>query len=225
VRPRTRQAFDGAQPLSAGTPLRTVILVGLDARYSRWVTLTNSKISKRQRGAIARERERRAWVLYTEHGLTQAQIADELHVTKMSISRALKRAEALGVQELREKISAHKALQLARLESLYRLAMQSFQSSKGDHTIKTRSEKTGRDGSPEIVTRVQVVRKAGDARHLAEARGALADIRKLLGLDASTKIQVTDPERPDQDTSDEDLRKELAEIYRAAGLDPKGRTH
>src|SRR5207244_4153714 len=121
-------------------------------------------------------------------------------------------AEAMAGGDLRGKVTQHKARQLARLEALYRLALTSYHASVGDHTVRVSTRKDTAAGT-ETTTRVQVARKAGDARHLEVARGALADVRKLLGLDAPTKVQQVDPERPDQGATEDDLKRELADIY------------
>lgn len=183
--------------------------------------------------------ERRAWDLFTTKGMLQRDIAVELHVTQSAVSRALKRAERKTIDELKGKVSAHKARQLARLEALYRIAMTAYHASIGDDPIRTRVEKsanggTTKDGKPLpgrtfVETKVQVRKRVGDARHLEVARGVLADIRKLLGLDAPQKVSIVDADRPDEQTPDEALRQELADIMRqinqSQGLSGNGEVH
>jgi predicted transcriptional regulator len=144
-------------------------------------------ISRRQRGAMAREREKRAWTLYTEHGYTQARIATELHVSQQAVAKMIARAEAMVADDLRGKVERERSRQHVQLDAIRRMALEAYQESKGDHTVKTQTRKEAGSDS-EATTKIQVVQKAGDPRFLGEARGAMADLRKLHGLDAPTKI-------------------------------------
>ena len=55
----------------------------------------------------------------------------------------------------------------------------------------------------------------GDPRYLEQARKALADHRKLWGLDAPQQVDLRTPRNPFDDLSEEALREEL---QRQAGL-------
>ena len=50
----------------------------------------------------------------------------------------------------------------------------------------------------------------GDPRYLGEGRKALADLRKLWGLDAPQKVDIRATQNPYADLSEEALREELA---------------
>lgn len=154
-------------------------------------------MSKRRRILQARERERQAWSL-TQRGRTQGEIATELGITQPSVSKILARLEQRVLGELAGSVQELELRQAARLEYLYREAVDAWESSKPLSAV---------DGSAAAERRAP-----GDRRFLAEARTVLADLRRLWGLDAPVKVEAPSTDRPLlMAMSDEELYGELAE--------------
>ena len=129
----------------------------------------------------------------------------------------LKRVELRILRELTETVERQKARQTLRLEHLFAEAMRAWTDSKTDMT-RRRQRKTQPGSGPgatiaEIVTEI----KHGDPRYLEEARKALADHRKIWGLDAPQKVDVRASRNPYADMTEDDLRTELARQARLLG--------
>jgi AcrR family transcriptional regulator len=137
----------------------------------------------------------KCWELVVTRGLTHAQIGKELGINQGTVTRALARAEQLGLETLRQSIEGHKHRQFARLEALYVESMHGWTHSR-----------------------------RRDPRFLAAADRAIASIRALLGLDSPQRTQIqhaiTPHPRPFADRTDDELRQELAETLALAGIDP-----
>jgi predicted transcriptional regulator len=176
-------------------------------------------INLREQSLHGLDTAQRAWRLYVQHGLTQAQIAGELQLTQSAVSKAIKRAEQLGLETLRASVASHKALQLARLERIYALAMDGFERSIGERVRKASSTKAGTKGDEvSDATVTEVVQ--GDPRWLQTALQALGDMRRLLGLDAPAKLHVTEPNRPHAGLTEHEIRVELGVLLAQVGVDP-----
>jgi predicted transcriptional regulator len=176
-------------------------------------------VNLREQSLQGLDTAQRAWRLYVQHGLTQDQIASELQLTQSAVSKAIKRAEQLGLETLRASVATHKSLQLARLERIYALAMNGFERSIGERVRKATSTKAGTRGD-EVSDATHTDERQGDPKWLQTALSALSDIRRLLGLDAPTKIQPVEPDRPHAGMTDADVRRELADMLAKAGVDP-----
>lgn len=143
---------------------------------------------------------------------TEAQIAEELGVTQQAVSLILKRQAAKLATAFADQAANIRATQTAQLEHLAAEAAAAWERSKlnaeSERTVteeiqfKTDEEQFGDGG--ELVRRkkifvpaVKVVvtktseGQAGDPRFISEARGALSDIRKIWGLEAATKTEIT----------------------------------
>ena len=163
--------------------------------------------------ARIRTRELRALELATE-GWSQHQIAADLGVSQAAVSKILKRVELRILRELMETVERQKARQTIRLEHLFAEAMRAWTASKADMT-RRRQRKTqgsGRDGGATM--EVVVESQHGDPRYLEEARKALADHRKIWGLDAAQKLDVRASRHPYADMTEDELRTALAEQAR-----------
>lgn len=128
---------------------------------------------------VARQREDAAWEL-RQKGWTQQKIADELGITQTGVYRALRRAEARVLKRMGDRIAGIKATQHAQLEHVIMEAMSAWERSKADvKTIKV--TKDGDGGKIEKTLRTT----PGNPQFLSEARGAMADVRKLwnIGMD------------------------------------------
>lgn len=138
------------------------------------------------------EREAKAWELYSQ-GQRQTEIAAVLKVSQQAVSGMLKRVEVRVLAELSGKVERHKAQQTARLEYVISQAMAMWERSK-KNAEKTTIKTGGENGTETSETSEG---QHGDPRLLDQARGALADLRKIWGLDAPTKQALTDKDGKD----------------------------
>lgn len=159
----------------------------------------------------------KVWRLYVEAGLTMQQVAEELAITKGAVSKALKRAETIGLEALKGKVEHHKLRTLERLEWAWRTSQAAWERSCEGSTSKT-SSTTERGESSVRKATIRTDDRPGDPRYMAQALDALKGIRELLGLDAPTKLQITDPNRPYEDIPLEKLTRDCADLLKQAGL-------
>ncbi len=170
--------------------------------------------------ARIRTRELRVMEL-TVLGWSQHQIAHDLGVSQAAVSKILRRAEERVLRELCTIVERQKVRHTLRLEHLFAEAIHAWGDSKADST-RRRQRKTqpGHGGTGATVAELVVQNQHGDPRYLDEARKALADHRKLWGLDAPQKVDVHASRNPYDEMSEEALREELARQTRL--LDPTG---
>src|SRR5215470_3099423 len=168
--------------------------------------------------ARIRTRELRAMELVVL-GWTQHQIAEDLGVSQAAVSKLLKRVETRVLHELTSVIERQKARQTLRLEHLFAEAMRAWETSKADST-RRRQRKTegGSARAGATVAEIVVENQHGDPRYLDEARKAMADQRKLWGLDAPQKVDLRASRNPYEGMTDDDLRAELARQGRLLGI-------
>ncbi len=166
-----------------------------------------AKVNKEQQ----KERERVVWN-YRMRGWTHEMIADELGLERSTITKMLGRLSQAASKELTSTVIEEKYAQLAQLRHVIAEATEAWERSKQvDKTMTTRNNQTTERGKTttlpggEVTVRVQET--DGDPRYLEVANKARADIRKLLGLDAPTKIINLD--RLDNAT-DEQLERIIA---------------
>jgi hypothetical protein len=151
---------------------------------------------------LARQREQVAFDLAATKGLTETQIAEELAkqglgaVTQQAVSKMLRRVEERMLKEMTGRVKAMKARQTLALQKIQRDAMAAWEESKKPQkSLTTKHGAAGANGEPGKVTESQSVLRDqdGDPRYLDQARQALADIRKIWGVDepAQTKNDLT----------------------------------
>jgi hypothetical protein len=151
-------------------------------------------------------------------GWTQHQIAADLGVSQAAVSKILKRVETRVLQELTSVAERHKARHTLRLEHLFAEAMRAWEASKADTTRRRQRKTDGGSGGPgATVAEIVSENQHGDPRYLEEARKAMADQRKLWGLDAPQKMDVRASRMPYADMSEDDLQAELARQRRLLG--------
>ena len=144
-------------------------------------------------------------------GGSQHQIAADLGISQAAVSRILTRVETRILRELAETVERQKARHTVRLEHLFAEAIRAWDQSKAD-TTRRRQRKTqgGAGGAGATVAEIVVENQHGDPRYLNEARKALADHRKLWGLDAPQQLDVRATRNPYDGMSEEALRELLA---------------
>ena len=166
--------------------------------------------------ARIRTRELRTMEL-TVLGWSQPQIAADLGITQAAVSKLLKRVDTRLLRELAETGQRQRARQTMRLEHLFAEAMRAWEQSKTDSTLRRQRKTTSARGDGTVAELV-VENQHGDPRYLEEARKALADHRKLWGLDAPHKVDLRASRDPYEQMSDEALRAEVARQTRLLGL-------
>jgi predicted DNA-binding protein YlxM (UPF0122 family) len=166
------------------------------------------------------ETERKCWRLYIEQGKTMPEIAAELSITKGAVSRAIQRTEKRLEAAQVASADKHRAVMLGELWQLYRDAREAFRKSIGEHKKNRTKVTKGKDTGDVTQAEIASENKYGDPRWAAEARLCLDRICKLKGLDAPTKVQNVDPDRPYEGLTDDELRREFLETLRSVGIDP-----
>lgn len=163
---------------------------------------------------VTREREKRAWEL-RQQGWTHERISIELGVHHTTITKMLGRIRKRYLRELNEEVEQETTEQLLQLRFIVDEAMQAWMSSKEASKSVAQKKRQGQGGNQpdEITTRVQD--QDGDPRYLSTAMSALSDIRKVLGVDAPQRSDVTSGGKPiravDYSTlSDDELRAILS---------------
>jgi predicted transcriptional regulator len=159
--------------------------------------------------ARIRTRELRVLELATQ-GWSQHQIAAEVGLSQAAVSKILQRVEQRLLRELSDSLGRQKARQAIRLEHLFAEAIKAWDASKADATTKKQRKTQNADGADASVAEIIVENSHGDPRYLGEARQALADSRKLWGLDAPQKVDLRASRNPYDAMSEDDLRLELA---------------
>lgn len=162
----------------------------------------------------ARVRLREVQVL--EHileGHTQHEIAEALGISQPAVSKIARRVEERLFADLAYQAERQRARHTLRLEHIYGQAMQAWQDSKQEG-LRRRQRKTEHDsGSGSTVAELVSENRHGDPRYLDEARKALTDMRKLLGVDAPERVSI-DAFTPFASMTDEALEAELARHIR-----------
>jgi predicted transcriptional regulator len=167
--------------------------------------------------ARIRTRERRAMELAVL-GWSQHQIGEDLGISQAAVSKLLRRIETRLFRELAETVGRQKARHALRLEHLFAEAMRAWTESQADSTRRRHRKTHGGQGAEATVAEIISQNQHGDPRYLEEARKALADHRKLWGLDAPQKVDLRAARDPYTDLSEEALRVELARHTQLLGL-------
>lgn len=148
----------------------------------------------RIRKDIAEDREREAWRLRLQ-GWTQENIAVRLGCDQSTISTILKRITRKLQAEFVEEVAEIKAMQAAQLNEMHRKAMEQYERSCEDslQVVSGRAKVSELGGTvylPDLETRKG---QSGNPALLAQARGALADVRAIYGMDAPQKQEIAGP--------------------------------
>lgn len=103
--------------------------------------------------------------------------------TSQGAWEAIRRIERRALAEMNETIGHHKIFQINALMNLYREGMKALEQSK----IQEVKDEEGNVSLEPLEAYV-------DTKYSAEVRSVLADVRKVLGLDAPQKFAPTTPE-------------------------------
>lgn len=176
--------------------------------------------------ALVVERETIAWQMACA-GRPQSAIAARLEISQPAVSQILKRVSTRSLKQLEDEVAQRKALQNVRLEQIYAESMDAWNESKKPRK-KSRSKKlvaggltpgqlagmpdgralVGAPTAPHTL-REETTNEAstcdGNFLFLQTALAALADQRKLWGIDAPKKLDILDKRRPLEKLSDDEL--------------------
>lgn len=129
-------------------------------------------------------------------GLSQGQIAEQLGVDRMTIWADLKKVRE---EWLRDRIFGMNMLKQRELEIIDRVADEAWMAWKKSlqPAVSLKEDVvTGNDDEPALVTAAERTTKGqcGNPAFLETIRQCSADRRKILGLDAPTKVAPTTPD-------------------------------
>lgn len=159
---------------------------------------------------------------------TNNQIAATLGISKATVKRELRDLQAEWRANAAESIETHRERELQRLELIEREAFSEWERSKKPYEkeVTERLKMPGKaEGDEGFETEAKVVKREtggrlGDPRLLEIAIRAQDARRKILGLDAPTKVAPTDPtgEKPYQPAKmpDTELDARIAELVAKA---------
>jgi predicted transcriptional regulator len=180
--------------------------------------------------SVVIEREVRAWQMARD-GHQQPEIAAELGVTQQAVSKILKRISTRAIKRLNGAEDERRALHTARLEHIYREAIEAWERSKLPRK-KSSSKKLRVGGASPLdlakleegvsvggveptTVREEMRNEAsttdGDFLFLQTALQADGELRKLWGLNAPKKLDILDKRRPLEQLSDDELARRAAE--------------
>lgn len=142
--------------------------------------------------------------------MPQRQIAMDLGISQAAVSKILARADRRALSDQGELLIRMKGQQTLQLDHIRQQSMAAWHASKAEATRRRQRRVERAADEPQTIAEVTVESSYGDARYLAEARAALADLRKLWGLDAPQKVDVRAIQNPYKDLTDEALLEEVA---------------
>ena len=143
-------------------------------------------------------------------GLSQREIAAEEGITQSAVSKILQRVEARVFKEFVARVEQQKGRQDMSLRFIFQEGMKAWEASKTDATRRVQKKTQPAAGaSSTTVAQLVVENRHGDSRYLEIARKALADQRRVWGLDAPHKVDVRASQRPFEAMTDEALAAEL----------------
>ena len=159
--------------------------------------------------AHVKAREHRVWERSVAGG-SQRDIAAEEGITQGAVSKILQRVEAQLFKEFVARVEQKKSRQDGSLRFIYQEGLKAWEASKEDATRRVQ-QKThpASGGSGTTVAQLVVETRHGDPRYLDVARKALADHRRLWGLDAPHKVDVRASQGPFEAMTDDALAAEL----------------
>ena len=142
---------------------------------------------------VLAEREVQVWTLRQKF-YTHQRIADELGLERSTVTKILQRVTKRALNGLSEDIREKKIAQLEQLEYIADEAIQGWHRSREAQKNVSRrtTEKAGRlTGGKREETLIQTSDMDGDPRYLETAMKALADIRKIAGIDAPKAVELS----------------------------------
>jgi DNA-binding CsgD family transcriptional regulator len=141
-------------------------------------------------------------------GATQQEIAAALTISQPAVSKILRRIEERFLRDQQAVIGRVKARHTLVLNHVIAEATRAWHASKTPEPRRRQRRTDGGSGHTQTVAEIVSEPRHGDPRYLGEARAAMADIRKIWGLDAPQQIQM-DAKRPFMHLTPEELEAEV----------------
>lgn len=138
---------------------------------------------------VALEREQRAWKM-RQQLYTHERIAAELGVDRSTVTKMLARVGKRYLNSIQNEVATLKAEQFSQLSHIADEAMQAWRASKQPKKEARKVSRKQTKRGDEESTVAQSKEQNGDWHHLEMARAALADIRKIFGLDQAGPVNV-----------------------------------
>ena len=141
-------------------------------------------------------REMEVWRLRVLQNLSQAEVAERVGLSQQAVSKILSRLQERFAAEFVEQVKAHKEEHTAVLQQVASEALEQWRRSCEDGvsvatvTGRVKATEGGVFELPDQVTRT-VAGQCGNAALLAQARGALADIRAIWGAEAPKRAEMS----------------------------------
>jgi DNA-binding transcriptional MocR family regulator len=136
---------------------------------------------------VALEREQRAWKM-RQQLYTHERIAVELGVDRSTVTKMLARVGKRYLNSIQDEVAALKAEQFSQLSHIADEAMQAWRASKQPKKEARKVSRKQTKRGDEEATVAQTKEQNGDWHHLEMARSALADIRKMFGIDQAGQV-------------------------------------
>lgn len=136
----------------------------------------------------ARRHQSRLMVL---NGWTRKEIAEHFGIVESMVSRDLAAELEASKERWAEDLYKRRCDTADRLAHIRNEALEAWNRSCDERQIRQTQQKDGANGNGERSASLRTEDRDGDPRFLAEARAAEADIRKLWGMDAPAKTEVT----------------------------------
>jgi len=148
--------------------------------------MSGDKLTTTQR----QELEQRIWELAAQ-GWTQERIGAEIGYTQQGVSRILIKLTKRALKTLDDDIAARKITQVRVLDTIIDKSLSEWERSRNTKTKTVTKVSAGRGrGKDETTEETEVL--LGDTRYLDEARAAMGDQRKILGMDAPIQAEITE---------------------------------
>lgn len=179
--------------------------------------------SKRNLAQRAHHRERIAEMRLKS--IPVSQIARKLRISDSTVNRELAILAKQWKAQAEATIDIHRQRELARLELIEREAFAEWERSKKNYSkeVTERLKVTDKDSGEITETDPKVIKREtggrlGDPRLLQVALAAQEARRKMLGMDAPTKVAPTDPTgtKPYEKMGDDEILKRIAELQAKA---------
>lgn len=175
---------------------------------------TNIQLTTKQESI---ERRRRAWKLRIK-GWEQDDIAKKLGVSQAAVSKMLKKAGDYYHSHYLKSVIKVKDEQVAQHYHIYAQAMTAWRKSRSQLKTNTIKQGVTKDKKGNLVKSAgaQVINQTkdqhGDHQYLMVALKALAEVRKLIGLDNPSKFSITDPDGKPIDLTTPSLEKQIDDL-------------
>ena len=167
--------------------------------------------------------QKRAAVDLQRRGLTRRTIADRLGVRFGAVGRFLSAVNKRALEKIAEFAAEAKIQQVSQLEWITEEALRGWERSQKDaETLKTTE-----CGDAETKTEITIKSQAGDPRFLWEARGALSEVRGILGIGAALELNREKLDRASPEETTPTVREALeamqdsAQRYEAENSQPE----